>query len=131
MSAADTTVARISWPATPMHMTTVQVGSGASGVIAAAYSGVALLGEIGGALAGIAAVVALILSVAAGNAKRRRQYDTDLRAQYQQGQKDQREADERARTQLVDELAETRRERDDYRDRYMDMLEGRERRRDH
>lgn len=93
-------------------MTTLQVGSGVTSVAAAAYSGLQILGTVGGALAGFAAVIALVLSVVAGNAKRRRQYEDDIR-----------DAETRGRADVTDELTEARRERDDYQKRYLDLLE--------
>lgn len=120
MSAAHPAPARL-WPANPVHMSALEVGSGVGGVVAASYSGIALLGEIGGALAGITAMVALVLSVAAGNAKRRRQYEDDMREAFERG----RAAEQASRAQIVDDLNEARRDRDEYHERYLNLLENR------
>lgn len=118
MSAEAATARQSLWPASVMHVTGLEGGAGTAGVVAAGYSGLEILGTVGGVLSGVAAIVALVLSVAAGNAKRRRQYDDDQRA-----------AEARGRAAMVDELAAVRTERDEYRDRYLNMLESRDPRR--
>lgn len=106
-------------PVSLMHMKATEIGSGVVGTIASGYSGLEVAGTVGGLVGSMCAVVAIVTSVTAGNAKRRRQYDDDIRAAELRGR---RQADvETARER--DERQQAERERDDYRDRYLNLLE--------
>lgn len=94
----------------------VQAGSGAVSVVASGASGLVVWGSVGAIATTAVAIVTLVLSVVAGNARRRRQYETDMR-----------EAEQRGRESVADDLAEARRERDDYRERYLNIVERRSR----
>lgn len=97
-------------PLTLAHVKATEVGASLTAVGSSAYGGLEVAGTLGGIAGSLCAVVALIISVAAGNAKRRRQYDEDIRA-----------AEERGRHSVSDELAELR----EIRTRYFNMLEAR------
>jgi hypothetical protein len=122
MSAVDTPAAFL-WPANTVYMTGLEVASGTFGVVASSISVGALLGELGGVLAGLAAIAGIVLSVATGNARRRRQYEDDIRAAFERG----RAAEQASRAQIIDDLTEARRERDEYHERYLNLLENRPR----
>lgn len=97
-------------PLTLAHVRATEAAARAASVVASGYSGLEVAGTLGGILGSLAAVTALLISVAAGNAKRRRQYDEDIRA-----------AELRGRMSVADELEELR----EIRTRYFNMLEAR------
>lgn len=105
----------------------VQLSSATVSVSTAGASGLVVWGSIGGVASAAVAIATLVMSVVAGNAKRRKQArDADEQAQRQR-EIDIREAEKRGRDSLADDLAEARRERDDYRERYLNIIEARRR----
>lgn len=97
-------------PITLVHVKATEAGARAASVLASGYSGLEIAGTLGGIVGSLCAVVALVVSVMAGNVKRRRQYDDDIRA-----------AETRGRESVADELEELR----EIRTRYFNMLEAR------
>lgn len=116
MSVEAATASPTFWPASYMHMTGIETGAGTAAVFAAGYSGLEIVGTVGGILSGIAAIIALVLSVSAGNAKRRRQYDSDIKAAEDRGHQVALDA---AEAELI-ELREIR-------TRYYNLLEAQRR----
>lgn len=104
----------LTMPLTIMHVKAAELGGRATSVLAGGFSGWEVAGSVGGIVGVIATVTALVLSVIAGNAKRRRQYDDDRKAAKEEGR-------EEVRAALAAELAELR----EIRSRYFNILEAR------
>lgn len=112
-------------PVSLAHVKATEIGSGVVGTFSAGYSGLEVAGTIGGLLGSVVAVIALITSVTAGNAKRRRQYDDDIRAAETRGETRAQTVAEQMRREIADELTQARADANWYRERYTNLLEGR------
>lgn len=101
-------------PVSLVHVKSVEMAAGLGTTAASAYSGLQIAGTVGGIVGSVCAVVALIVSVTAGNAKRRRQYDDDIRA-----------AEQRGRSAVQTDLEQANDQATEWRERYLNLLEQR------